>query len=173
LYPEAFANHNGSSYSLYKTNASKRGYDFELLEEEYYKIIQDDCYICGKKTNENHINGIDRFDNDVGYTLANANACCCECNFMKKDLEYNVMFDQFKKIYEYSMNKTQIEPTVYITNILTPNKNKKSKEEIREASRIKKENQRQAMREKYGNEEYKKRHAEELAKLRKDKQNNK
>ena len=28
------------------------------------------------------------------------------------------------------------------------------------------------MREKYGNEEYKKRHAEELAKLRKDKQNN-
>lgn len=173
LYPEAFANHNSSSYSLYKTGASKRGYNFELSEEEYYKIIQDDCYICGKKTDENHINGIDRFDNDVGYTLANINACCCECNFMKKDFEYNVMFDQFKKIYEHSMNKTQIEPTVLITNILTPNKNKKPKEEIREASRIKKENQRQAMREKYGNEEYKRKHAEYLAKLRKDKQNNK
>ena len=70
------------------------------------------------------------------------------------------------------MNKTQIEPSIYITDTRTPNKNKKSKEEICEASRVKKENQRQAMREKYGNEEYKKRHAEELAKLRKDKQNN-
>ena len=92
---------------------------------------------------------------------------------MKKDLEYNDLFDHFKKIYEHSMNKTQVEPTVYITNILTPNKNKKSKKEISEASRVKKENQRQAMREKYGNEEYKKRHAEELVKLRKGKQNNK
>ena len=173
LYPEAFANHNGSSYSLYKTNASKRGYVFEILEEEYYKIIQDDCYICGKKTDETHINGIDRFDNDVGYTLANANACCGECNYMKRDLEYNVLFDRFNKIYEHSLNKTQIEPSIYITDTRIPNKNKKSKEEIREASRVKKENQRQAMREKYGNEEYKKRRAEELAKLRKDKKNDK
>ncbi len=172
LYPNAFANHNGSSYSLYKTKASTRGYDFELKEEDYYKIIQDNCYICGKKSDETHINGIDRFDNDVGYTLANLNACCGECNFMKKDLEYNILFDHFKKIYTNSLNKTQTEPSVYITNILNPNKNKKSKKEISEALQIKKENQRQAMCKKYGNEEYKKKHAEELAKLRKDKQNN-
>jgi hypothetical protein len=172
LYPNAFANHNGSSYSLYKTKASTRGYDFELKEEDYYKIIQDNCYICGKKSDETHINGIDRFDNDVGYILANSNACCGECNFMKKDLEYNILFDHFKKIYTNSLNKTQTEPSVYITNILNPNKNKKSKKEISEALQIKKENQRQAMCKKYGNEEYKKKHAEELAKLRKDKQNN-
>lgn len=172
LYPDAFANHHGSSYSLYKNGALKRGYDFELTEEEYYKIIQDDCYICGKKTDENHINGIDRFDNDIGYTLANVNACCGECNYMKRDLEYNVLFEMFNKIYKNSLNKTQIEPSIYITDTRTPNKNKKSKEEIREASRVKKENQRQAMREKYGNEEYKKRHAEELAKLRRDKRKN-
>lgn len=72
-----------------------------------------------------------------------------------------------------SMNKTQIEPSIYITDARTLNKNKKTKEEIREASRVKKVNQRQAMREKYGNEEYKKRRAEELAKLRRDKKNDK
>jgi hypothetical protein len=171
-YPEAFSNQSGSYYSKYKTNAEQRNYIFELSEEQYYDLIKENCYICGKKTDENHMNGIDRFDNDIGYTLANANACCGQCNIMKKEMDYNVLFDKLKNIYENSIHKTQSEPSVYITNILTPNKNKKSKEEIREASRVKKENQRQAMREKYGNEEYKKMRAEELAKFRKDKQNN-
>ena len=126
-YPDAFSNHNGSSLSMYKYGAERRNYIFELTEEDFYKIIQDDCYICGKKTDENHTNGIDRFDNDVGYTLANVNACCGQCNIMKKEMDYDVMFEQFKKIYENSINKTQSEPSVYVTNMLNPNRNKNPK----------------------------------------------
>ena len=63
-YPNVFANHKGATMSVYKYNAERRGYSFELSEEQYYKLICEDCYICGKKTNENHTNGVDRFDNE-------------------------------------------------------------------------------------------------------------
>ena len=49
---------------------------------------------------------------------------------------------------------------------IVQNKQKKTKEEIREAARIKKQKQRQALREKYGDEEYKKMKAKELAEYR-------
>jgi hypothetical protein len=47
------------------------------------------------------------------------------------------------------------------------NKNKKSKEEIRENARIRKQAQRKRLLEKYGDEEYRKIHAKQIAENRK------
>ena len=52
-----------------------------------------------------------------------------------------------------------------------PNKNKKSKEEIREAAKLRKQKQRERLKEKNGDEEYKKMRAKELADFRKSKKN--
>lgn len=123
-YPDAFANHNGSSLSIYKYSAERRNYIFELTEEEYYNLIKECCYICGKKTDEHHTNGIDRFDNEQGYTFNNSNACCGQCNIMKKEMDYLCFMNKLKKIYEHCQNKEMKIPSVYVINILNHNKNK-------------------------------------------------
>jgi len=172
-YPDAFHNHKGSCYSMYKYCAEKRNYTFEITLEEYDKLITENCYICGKPSDETHKNGLDRFDNDVGYTIANVNACCGQCNFMKKNIEYDVFMYQLQKIYECSSKKEMVKPTVYIVNMLTPNVNKKTKVERVEEAKVRKQKQREELRARYGDEEYKKMRAAELAKYRAEKKKNK
>ena len=86
----------------------------------------------------------------------------------------NDWIDKMSKIY---YNKIQDKKeTVDIKNTensktksnkrIVQNKQKKTKEEIHDAARIKKQKQRQALREKYGDEEYKKMKAKELAEYR-------
>ena len=123
-YPDAFSNQPGSYYSKYKTNAEQRNYVFELSEEQYYNLIKEDCYICGKKTDENHTNGVDRFDNEQGYTFNNSNACCGQCNIMKKEMDYLLFMNKLKKIYENCENKEMKVPSVCVINMLNHNKNK-------------------------------------------------
>jgi hypothetical protein len=172
-YPEAFHSHKGSSYSMYTYSAEERNYIFEITIEEYDKLILENCYICGKPSDETHKNGLDRFDNDVGYTIANVNACCGQCNYMKKNIEYDVFMYQLQKIYECASNKQMVKPTVCIVNMLTSNMNKKTKVELVEEAKVRKQKQREDLRARYGDEEYKKMRAAELAKYRAEKKKNK
>jgi len=165
-YPAAFQNHESGSYLIYKRGAEERGYSFEITLEEFNAIILENCYICGKNTDETHTNGLDRFDNEVGYTIDNVNACCGECNFMKKDTEYDVFMEQLHKIYDCSSQKEMAKPTVTVTNILSPNANKKTKAELTEEAKLRKQKQRKNARDRYGNEEYNKIRAAEIAMYR-------
>lgn len=138
-YPDAFATHKGATMSMYKYNAEQRGYSFELSEEQYYKLILEDCYICGKRTDETHTNGVDRFDNEKGYTFHNSNACCGECNIMKKQMDYSVFMDKLKSIHENCLKKEMKPPSICVVNILNHNKNKLNSDERRAISQLKKE----------------------------------
>jgi hypothetical protein len=199
LYPECFANHKSSLYCQYRNRAIKKQLDFLLTPEDYNVIIKKECYMCGKKTDQHHQNGIDRMDNTKGYTLENVNACCCECNFVKKDYLYEELINKMVLIYAKNRDKPEkintenenndsvktelLEKTMIFNEIIknnttisppknklnennrhmVPNKNKKTKEEIKEANRLYKQKQREKMKEKYGNEEYKKKRAQEIA----------
>ncbi len=165
-FPDAFQNHQTVFYSKYKKRAVQKGLAFELSVEDFDKLILENCYICGKKTDETHTNGVDRFDNQQGYTFHNSNACCGECNGMKKEIDYDILWAQFKKIYDNTLGKEMPKPSVTVTNICSPNANKKSKTEIAEESKLRKQRQRQLMREKYGDEEFKKMRAAEIASYR-------
>jgi len=167
-YPSAFQNHKSLSYSEYKRNAEARGYCFEISIEEFNAIILENCYICGKKNHENHTNGVDRFDNEVGYTIDNVNACCGECNFMKKDTEYDLFMDQLHKIYECSSQKEMTKPSVTVTNILSPNLNKMTTDEVHEHQHEQMQLKRKAMREKYTDQEFLKKHAKEVVENRRN-----
>ena len=135
----------------------------------YNKMRQSPCYICGKEGNHLHNNGIDRINNQEGYTITNIQPCCSECNYMKRDYDMNDWIDKMSKIY---YNNIQYKKEVINDNEINSNKRivqnkqKKTKEDIRDAARIKKQKQRQALREKYGDEEYKKMKAKELAEYR-------
>lgn len=71
-----------NSYSEYIHGAKRRGLPFELSHEYFYELINKPCYYCNDK-NQIGWNGIDRKDNDIGYTYTNSVACCTMCNKMK------------------------------------------------------------------------------------------
>lgn len=83
------------NYSKYKSSAKRRKINFELTEEEFSTLWNKDCSYCGSKI-ENI--GIDRIDNNVGYTKNNCVSCCIICNKMKLNLSLNEWYEHMKKI---------------------------------------------------------------------------
>jgi hypothetical protein len=100
LYPEAFPNVLSGDYDTFERNAIDRNLEFHLSRSEFAEIIKNKCYLCGKEPRVNHRNGIDRFDNSLGYTMDNARPCCSICNIMKNRFSYADMTGKFEKIYE-------------------------------------------------------------------------
>jgi len=236
LYPEYFANHIASTFNQYKTRAEEKNLDFEISEDDYYYIIMEKCYICGKKSETEHINGIDRINNDKGYILDNVEACCAQCNYMKNKFTLQDFFDKLRKIKKYKLKEFEIVNSKFKyqniidqrqhynkikmlqsteelkliykekqrikkqnyrngiknknndvilnndiilnndnddMNIKTKHLNKKTPEQLKEEARIRKQKQRDKLKEKYGDEEYKKKRALELAEYRKKKREEK
>jgi hypothetical protein len=235
LFPEMFPDYTAASYIEYKNRASKKNLEFILSHDEYLFMITQDCYLCGKKSNSHHLNGIDRIDNNKGYTLDNVNSCCANCNYMKKNYMLEDVFNKFMDIYSFNIIQKQVlQPDNIVKQIvvelveqvenrvhnditehnkkmieneqnrlkqqryrekiiheqgievlrakeaekkrnqrnrnIVANKNKKTDEEKREETRVKKQRQRAELKERYGDEEYKKMRAMELATYRKKKQ---
>lgn len=107
---------NGQSLTwyTYKKHAKKRNIDFDITKEIFINLIDQPCFYCGKKgsnktfaykkPNENEIffhNGIDRYDNDKGYTIENSVACCKLCNHMKWNLSFEDWKHHMKSILEF------------------------------------------------------------------------
>lgn len=71
------------SYKNHIESSLKRGYgDFELNFEEFKIIVTTPCYYCNS-IKEDEANGIDRLNNDIGYTKENCVPSCWKCNRMK------------------------------------------------------------------------------------------
>jgi hypothetical protein len=82
----------------YKDSAAKRGYVFELTEDQFKEVIEKDCVICGappkviSRKTKNYsatpilANGIDRIDNTKGYIVGNIQPMCGPCNKAKSNL---------------------------------------------------------------------------------------
>lgn len=92
----------------YKRNAVKRGYDFKLLDDEMIFLFMQDCYYCGNKpsniyrsrseTGDFVYNGIDRKDNNIGYTIENSVPCCGICNRAKMTLPEQEFINWIRRI---------------------------------------------------------------------------
>jgi len=185
LHPNAFANSNGLNYAGYRNGAKKRNLEFTITEEEFDNTIMKDCYICGKKPlPHKHTNGIDRYDNSIGYTIENIRPCCKECNFFKKDFAYNDIIHQCGLIYQQhnkTIAKTQVTDSLDAKTseqeslIEIPNcsvvKREHSTNKIREQARIRKQRQIESLKEKYGEEAYKEMRAKQMAEYRNKKKN--
>lgn len=73
-------------YSSVKSGAAKRGIDFELTKAEYKELTDDAaCYYCGEEL-PHWGHGVDRVNNNLGYTADNVVACCAACNAEKRTL---------------------------------------------------------------------------------------
>lgn len=92
--------------TYYKRNAKSRNIKWDLTREKFKELIFLPCYYCGSLNklmseawksssilkNEVPHNGIDRKDNDQGYTESNSVTCCTNCNFAKNSFS----FEEFK-----------------------------------------------------------------------------
>lgn len=77
----------------YKANAKSRGVVFDLELETIVALFASDCFYCGRPpsmtiSRTNHwgeftYTGIDRVDNELGYSDGNVVPCCMECNYKK------------------------------------------------------------------------------------------
>lgn len=94
-------------FARIKSQASMRGFKF-YLEKEYVKeLSKKNCHYCGdpprsimKSKNGNYIyNGIDRMNNNFGYTNKNSITCCGRCNILKGVLPYKTFIIHIRKIY--------------------------------------------------------------------------
>jgi hypothetical protein len=180
LYPDCFANHKSSLYSEYRRRALKKQLDFLLTQNDYERIIKEDCYLCGKKNEENHTNGIDRINNKMGYLQDNVKSCCCECNYMKKDYELDHIFDKFGLIYKKHENKfiedDPIPENYFIEEYVeNENQNENENDEIeldkKEKNRLKQRLHRERMINEHGIEYVREKQKEKMAKLRENNKN--
>jgi hypothetical protein len=97
-------------YRTYKSRIHSKKLQFELSVENFQKITSSDCFYCGErpsqKANNNRnngsyiYNGIDRIDNNQGYTLENSRPCCGICNAAKNTMSEENFFKWIKKVYE-------------------------------------------------------------------------
>jgi len=85
----------GRIFGEYKRDAKRRNRNFELTKEQFIQYWEKPCYYCGDKVK---FIGLDRIDNERGYTINNIVSCCWECNRMKKNYSQKEFLDKCVKI---------------------------------------------------------------------------
>ena len=95
----------------YKRDAKRRDLCFQLTQDQFATITTQRCHYCGAyplqcagEPNHNGFylyNGIDRINNDEGYTTDNVVPCCKVCNRMKTDMSRNLFLQKVTIITRY------------------------------------------------------------------------
>jgi len=104
--PDEFRQHNNQVHSTwraenaehsanwYRTNVNHRldalkraaiirGIEWKLSNEDAKEMLTSPCVYCKHIDLEVRVNGIDRLDSNVCYTVENCRPCCKNCNYMK------------------------------------------------------------------------------------------
>lgn len=103
-----------------KNGAKSRGLVVEIDLEDFITFSQMPCNWCGRAPYDKrylysrrrysggesedefaYMNGIDRMDSNVGYTLTNSVPCCTMCNRMKSNFNVGEFLRKVTEIYEY------------------------------------------------------------------------
>lgn len=108
--PEGVAARN-SVIEILKRNAKRRNLEQDLTDEQILAIHKENCHYCGappsnvcfqpQYNGSYTYNGIDRMDNDKGYTLANSVSSCKDCNFSKGTKSYEEFINWLKRVCSY------------------------------------------------------------------------
>ncbi len=79
----------------YKRSAIVRNIDWDLSDEQFKLFWQRECFYCN---NQIETIGIDRRDNQIGYSMDNCVSCCEVCNRMKWILGEEEFYSHILKI---------------------------------------------------------------------------
>lgn len=91
-----FGSSKRSIIGTYRKNAKNSNRVWELTNEEALSFFAGNCHYCDREPQMAHTasinsgtywyNGIDRVDNDLGYTIDNCVSCCWACNAAKRGM---------------------------------------------------------------------------------------
>ena len=94
----------------YKNDAINRNLSFELEFDYFVFLTSQNCKYCkkppeqiakGRNSRSIYIyNGIDRKENNIGYTQKNSVSCCKKCNYGKHEQTEKEFYEWIKKVYE-------------------------------------------------------------------------
>ncbi len=105
-------------YRKYQKSARRREKAFNLTEGEFRRLTSSDCAYCGtppsqlagasffrngklyRLNGEYTYTGVDRVDNDKGYTLSNCVPCCDTCNRAKLCMSARQFAEWVTRVYE-------------------------------------------------------------------------
>ncbi len=82
-------------YQTYKDSAKRRNMIFDLTKDDFETFWQKPCFYCDS---EIETIGIDRKDNNIGYTLDNCLSCCKICNLGKHTSTYEEYIEHCKRM---------------------------------------------------------------------------
>lgn len=101
-------------FSQYKKAARDRGKAWNLSRKKFAELTKGNCHYCGSPPLSIHnpsrrsaeakahsayiFNGVDRVNNDHGYSETNSVSCCTRCNRIKMAMSVEELFIHMKKM---------------------------------------------------------------------------
>ena len=104
---EAFTNKH-VIWNHYVKGAKKRNIDFTLKKDDFNSLILQPCFYCNY-IQQSEVNGIDRIDNNKGYTDNNVITCCQTCNEAKGSQHPQEFIDKMYSIYLFNKENRVID----------------------------------------------------------------
>jgi 5-methylcytosine-specific restriction endonuclease McrA len=103
-----------SLISQYKKGAKARNLSYSLSKKRFKELTSSNCSYCNRPPMSIYghnsyskgiytYNGIDRVNNNVGYTIKNSITCCKDCNYAKRDKTQKEFLEWIRLVY----NNTQ------------------------------------------------------------------
>lgn len=103
-------------FSQYKRSARYRTLAFDLSETQFRDLTQGNCAYCGLPPTREYsagpsvngpfiANGVDRWENDVGYTVENSRPCCSDCNMAKGTMTPASWLAWVRRIAEFTLGR--------------------------------------------------------------------
>lgn len=112
----------------YKKSARSRGLAWSLTDADFDRLTALDCFYCGQSPSTIQkplrssyeggdfvYNGLDRADNQSGYTLDNVLPCCKTCNYAKRDMPFDVFMAWIARLTEYHWFHPDVMPSRLLT----------------------------------------------------------
>ena len=95
----------------YKWSARRREIDWSLSNEDFFAVMALPCHYCGSQPSLRTVglkdgfkcNGIDRKDNQSGYSVDNILPCCKSCQYGKHDSSYDDFVTYLKRASEFKV----------------------------------------------------------------------
>lgn len=103
-------------YNSYRSSANRRGYEWNLSEEDFLKVVVSPCLYCGVALENTRTGrkdgavfrytGLDRIDNTLGYITTNLAPCCTKCNLAKRDMTTSEFCSLIVDIHVHQSTRT-------------------------------------------------------------------
>lgn len=104
-----------AAYSRVRKDARAADRVFDIHLEEFRYLCQQNCYYCGSQPSnlityrgQNSFtfryfvySGLDRINNDIGYTRQNVVPCCIICNRAKNSMPFKDFIDWLNRLTDY------------------------------------------------------------------------